>query len=175
MSKKPSLLGPHSKPIGDTQTWLTPLHVLNALGGPDSFDLDPCCASPMPWRTAKKMIHDTEDGLSAKWEGRVWCNPPYGRKLIDAWVDRMCFHNNGLMLVFSRTDVDWAQQAFDCAAAVLFVKGRITFCTPDGNPCIDPKTGRESPAGAPSMVLAFGEQNIPSLFGLEGRVLYPKN
>lgn len=38
---------------GTTDVWLTPPPVLDALGGAQSFDLDPCAApEPRPWRAA---------------------------------------------------------------------------------------------------------------------------
>jgi hypothetical protein len=62
------------------KTWLTPPHIIQALG---PFDLDPCCPPTMPWRTAKQMVHWPDDGLKVDWTGkRVWCNPPYGREAV---------------------------------------------------------------------------------------------
>ena len=62
------------------KTWLTPPHIIQALG---PFDLDPCCPPTMPWRTAKQMVHWPNDGLKVDWTGqRVWCNPPYGRDAV---------------------------------------------------------------------------------------------
>lgn len=62
------------------KTWLTPPHIINALG---PFDLDPCCPPTMPWRTATRMVHWPEDGLQVDWTGkRVWCNPPYGHDAV---------------------------------------------------------------------------------------------
>jgi hypothetical protein len=64
-------IGSHTKPNqGDTNTWLTPQHIVQALG---TFDLDPCAApSPRPWPTAKYHIELPEDGLAASWCGS-WC------------------------------------------------------------------------------------------------------
>lgn len=62
------------------KTWLTPPHIIEALG---PFDLDPCCPPTMPWHTATRMVHWPADGLKVDWTGkRVWCNPPYGREAI---------------------------------------------------------------------------------------------
>src|ERR1700733_6494760 len=60
-----------------TNTWLTPLSLIQSLG---PFDLDPCCPPVMPWRTAAEMHHypDMGCGLSRPWLGRVFVNPPYG-------------------------------------------------------------------------------------------------
>src|SRR5579859_729831 len=75
-----------SRPIASTHTWLTPPEIIQALG---LFDLDPCAApSPRPWPTASRHIELPEDGLAAKWHGRVWCNPPFGAHTA-AWLARM--------------------------------------------------------------------------------------
>ena len=56
-------MGSHQKTIGDTQTWLTPPHVTDALG---AFDLDPCAApEPRPWDTARVHITLPKDGQRA--------------------------------------------------------------------------------------------------------------
>lgn len=66
--------------------WLTPPELLTALGG---FDLDPCAYHSQPWKTAKTQYALPEhDGLLMPWEGRVWCNPPYGKET-KKWIERM--------------------------------------------------------------------------------------
>lgn len=66
-------IGGHQKPNeGATDCWLTPPELLKALG---AFDLDPCCPSRMPWRTAVTMYSPLDNGLMAPWFGRVWLNP----------------------------------------------------------------------------------------------------
>lgn len=130
-----------------TTTWLTPRWILDALG---EFDLDPCCPPEMPWRTAKRMIHQPEDGLNAEWSGRVWLNPPYGRG-IDKWMKKMAEHNNGVALVFARTDAKWFRDyVFDAATTIFFLARRVRFCTPDG-------VEGGSPA-ASSVLVSYGER-----------------
>mgnify|MGYP000856532500 FL=1 len=71
--------------------WLTPKHIIDALG---KFDLDPCAAPlPRPWETASASFIEADDGLSQEWFGRVWMNPPYGRG-IGAWMKKMADHAN---------------------------------------------------------------------------------
>lgn len=56
-------------------TWITPPELQKALG---KFDLDPCAADDMPYRTAARMVTKSEDGLKVDWTGeRVWLNPPF--------------------------------------------------------------------------------------------------
>ena len=67
------------------------------------FDLDVC--SPvlgLPYLPAKKWFHAGDDGLAQKWQGRVWCNPPYSTP--KPWIDKFIEHKNGIMLVtYSRS------------------------------------------------------------------------
>src|SRR6516225_7787676 len=44
----------HEQPYrGETNAWLTPRYILDALG---KFDLDPCAASDQPWATARRHL-----------------------------------------------------------------------------------------------------------------------
>ena len=141
-----------------TTTWLTPRWILDALA---KFDLDPCCPPEMPWRTARRMIQQPEDGLAAEWAGRVWLNPPYGRGM-EKWMEKMAKHRNGIALVFARTDTQWFHNhVVGHAWSVLFLKRRVRFCYPDG-------TMGGSPA-APSMLLSYSQQDANILHYLTGR------
>ena len=64
------------KSVRSSDEWYTPKEVLKALG---RFDLDPCAPVHPLWPTAEVMYDRDMDGLSLKWEGRVWLNPPYSR------------------------------------------------------------------------------------------------
>lgn len=79
------------------KTWLTPKHIIDALG---HFDTDPCCPDNMPWRTADTMLTKADDGTTAPWHGRVWLNPPYGREAYP-FLQRITTHNGGGALLFS--------------------------------------------------------------------------
>lgn len=60
----------------------------------------------------------------------------------------MADHDNGIALVFARTDTEWFQKSVGATSLLLFVKGRICFCAPDGS-----VPDRSS---APSLLMAFG-------------------
>lgn len=133
-----------------TDSWITPRPLLDRLG---TFDLDPCACEPQPWRTADRMVTAAEDGLSIVWHGFVWCNPPYGRSL-GIWLERMATHNSGIALVFARTDTKaFHSHVWPHASALLFLRGRITFCTPAGDRA---KEGHNS--GGPSVLIAYGRE-----------------
>lgn len=137
-----------------TDTWLTPPELIGALG---PFDLDPCCPSVMPWRTADRMICQPDDGLSAKWSGFVWMNPPYSR--IGPWLERMAEHDNGIALLPARTDTTAFQRyVFRRAIALLFIAPRLHFMHPNGDRA-------RANAGGPSVLVAYGLTALARLTG----------
>lgn len=79
----------------------------------------------------------------------------------------MMKHNNGIALVFARTDTETFQDFCFSADAILFIKGRLKFYTVEGN-----KTGD---AGAPSCLLAWGDEAVKRLeqSGISGKLIYP--
>ena len=81
----------NEKSVGDTEVWLTPPYVLDALG---DFDLDPCSPLNRPWDTAKNHYTVEDDGLIQPWYGRVWLNPPYGRAMTP-WLEKMANYDGG--------------------------------------------------------------------------------
>lgn len=141
-------MGGHQSTDAATTTWLTPEWIIQGFG---PFDLDPCAApSPRPWPTAARHIELPEDGLRAAWEGLVWVNPPYGGETRE-WIEKLAEHPaGGIALIFARTETAvWQEVVFPKARSVLFLRGRVRFCRPDGTP--GHYTG-----GAPSALVAFG-------------------
>ncbi|MPR10131.1 DNA N-6-adenine-methyltransferase [Microvirga tunisiensis] len=159
-------IGGHQSANSGTDVWLTPPDLLNRLGG--DFDLDPCAAPlPRPWTTARE--HYTwphQNGLLLPWFGRVWLNPPYGRAMA-GWLRRMAQHGRGTALIFARTDTEcFHSSVFGEAHAILFLKGRLTFCYPDGRPA-------RYDGGAPSVLIAYGTEDTERLLdsGIEGAIV----
>jgi ParB family chromosome partitioning protein len=122
--------------------WYTPPEYVKAvrevMGG---IDCDPA-SSEKANRTVKADTFFTidDDGLSQKWSGRVFCNPPYAPPLIGQFsaaivkkfkageIDEAC------ILVNNATETVWFQSIAECSSAVCFPKSRVRFLDPAGNP-----------------------------------------
>ncbi|SDT85680.1 DNA N-6-adenine-methyltransferase [Gordonia westfalica] len=157
-------MGSHQCATTGDDVWLTPPHVLDALG---PFDLDPCAApAEANWTTARHHYRLPDDGLTLPWEGRVWCNPPYSN--VWRWLDRLANHGTGTALIFARTETAGFQaQVWRRATAVLFLEGRLTFHHRDGS-----KAAANS--GAPSCLVAYGTDDAGRLLdsGLPGAFVH---
>jgi hypothetical protein len=142
---------------GETDTWLTPLSIIQSLG---EFELDPCGFAGH--QTAKKLIVLPSDGLAEPWQGRVWLNPPYGKQT-GWWLKKLQEHGNGIALVFARTETAWFQNLNP--DMVFLLQGRIKFLKPDFT--------EGTNAGHGSMLLAFGRANAGAILSsdLKGRWL----
>jgi hypothetical protein len=148
-------MGGHHSAAAGTTTWLTPPEVTAALGGAESFDLDPC-AFP-GWVTAKAGYSLPADGLARRWFGRCWLNPPYSTDEVERWLRKLGDHGCGTALVFARTDTGWwARQVRERASGLLFLEGRLHFYRPDG-------TRAPANAGAPSVLIAYGMGELDRL------------
>lgn len=133
--------------------WLTPPSLIQSLG---DFDLDPCAPITRPWDTAKRHYSVLDNGLQQPWFGRVWCNPPYGSET-GVWLKKLAQHGDGVALVFGRTDTKaFHSEVFAKASAILFMRGRLKFHHVDGTPA-------KNSAGAPSVLIAYGEQSARML------------
>ena len=110
----------------NTAEWATPQDFFDKLDAEFHFTLDPCCTH----ENAKCKKHYTiaENGLLQDWTGeRVFCNPPYGRK-IGEWVkkahDSKCLT---VMLLPARTDTKWFHEWVYHKAELVFIRGRLHF------------------------------------------------
>jgi hypothetical protein len=138
--------------VAETTTWLTPPHVLEALG---KFDLDPCASLNRPWDTAKHHYTVEDDGLMQPWFGRVWLNPPYGKEALP-FMEKMAMHRKGVALLFARTETRMFQDVvFPYASSMLFLRGRLKFHRPDGS--------LASTSQSPSVLIAYGKAEMETL------------
>lgn len=148
-----------------SEVWLTPPSWIKALG---PFDLDPCCPAEMPWQTATLHYNESDNGLVKPWHGRVWLNPPFGRKAAD-WLMKLAAHGDGIALIPARTEtVMFYESVWGKAQAVCFVKGRPHFHYPDG-------TRAPFNSGAPIALVAYGARNADVLMRAGLGIVLPIN
>jgi hypothetical protein len=153
LNKRTTGMGGHQSARMMKDEWLTPPNIIKALG---EFDLDPCSPISRPWGTAKNHYTILDDGLSKEWFGRVWLNPPYGREASD-WLNKLSIHGNGVALIFARTETEmFFEHVWNKADALLFFKGRLYFHHVNGERA-------SANAGAPSVLIAYGTENVKSL------------
>lgn len=129
--------------------WLTPRYITDSLG---VFDLDPCSPGKRrPWDTARHHIGLPRDGLLCDWQGRVWCNPPYGRETFK-WLDKLARHGSGIALIFARTEtIGFHEHIWNKASGIFFFKGRLSFCRVDGT--------KGNTANAPSCLISYSSND----------------
>lgn len=153
----------HQRPVrGESDVWLTPPEIIDALG---PFDLDPCAAINQPWATAVEQYTAENDGLSLPWRGFVWCNPPFGPDA-GRWLDRLADHGHGIGLCPARTETRWFVRAvWERATVVLFLHGRPHFHHPDG-------TRAAANSGAPICIIGYGSTAAERIetSGLKGTI-----
>jgi phage N-6-adenine-methyltransferase len=122
---------------GDNE-WFTPANIIEkarrVLGG---FDLDPA-SNEIAQQTvkAKQFYTKDDDGLAKPWKGTIWLNPPYGRGLIDDFVDKLLKEiqaNNvkqAIVLTHNNTDTEWFEKLSLTSCRICFTRGRLKFVNP---------------------------------------------
>lgn len=141
MSKAFTSIDPQGH-AGKSDVWLTPIELIERMG---KFDMDPC--GYPGHQTASELICLPDDGLKAKWSGKIWLNPPYSNA--EPWLNKLAEHGYGMGLIFTRTGTNYIQRILRAADYVVFVRGRISFINPKD---MEKRTN----AGADSMLICFG-------------------
>ena len=123
-------------PVASTDEWYTPRWIIDLLG---PFDTDPCSPVVPPYEIAPISYNEEQNGLTYDWQGVVWMNPPYSRKPLRQFCEKMARHGNGLALLMNRQDnLLWQEVIFPSARSMLFMRHRVKFLRPDGttgSPC----------------------------------------
>jgi hypothetical protein len=135
-------------PDGDSDApveWYTPpIYIEMArrvLGG---IDLDPASNEvAQAWIQAAKYFTVVEDGLKQSWQGRVWCNPPYGRD-VKRWLAKaITSYQSGdvdaAIVLLNRSGASWYRELRKKVAAVCEVDKRIAFLDATGFPQGSPR------------------------------------
>lgn len=110
--------------------WATPQDLFDKLNDEFHFTLDVCA---IPENAKCEHYYSPEqNGLLQHWDGTVWCNPPYGRK-IGLWVKKAyesVIRDDGttvVMLLPARTDTKWFHEYILPYGQIRFIRGRIKF------------------------------------------------
>jgi phage N-6-adenine-methyltransferase len=138
----------------DNTLWETPPEIFNPLNEKYQFTLDVCAEDS----TAKcnSYLTERENGLIVPWgANNCWMNPPYGRGLIEPWIEK-AFKESLLdafvcALLPARTSNAWFHDYVYGYADIVFIKGRIRFLE-NGK--------RKSSAPFPSMFVYWGRNNF---------------
>lgn len=133
----------------NSENWATPQDLFDSLDYIFHFTLDPC-ADPSNAK-CKKYFTKEINGLTKDWGGhRVFCNPPYGRSNLDAWIKK-CYEESKkpgtivVALIPARTDTKWFHDyIYSTNQQIHFIKGRLKF------------GGSKNSAPFPSMLVIFG-------------------
>jgi len=104
----------------------TPRDLFEELDREFHFDLDACAS--IENTKVSRFYSEEIDGLSQRWVGSVFCNPPYGN--IQPWVNKgMQERNDCRVIVYllpSRTDRSWFRMLFK-EGEIRFLDHRIRF------------------------------------------------
>lgn len=151
----------------EVEEWYTPPEILDAvyetIGIPD---LDPACnPDGEPNVRAKKYFRKCDEGLSQKWQGTVYLNPPYGRSLrkwIPKLVSEYCQGNvtAAIALVPAKTDTNWWFQLTDISPAWCAIRHRVKYLAPDRT------VHRQGTFGTAAVLLA-SDDDIILRFGMK--------
>jgi len=120
--------------------WYTPAeYVEDARAVLGAIDLDPASSAEAQRVVRASRIFTLEtNGLRQDWGGRVWLNPPYAQPAISEFVAKLLGElraervHAAIMLTHNYTDTNWFQDAAASARAICFTRGRIRFCSPNG-------------------------------------------
>lgn len=99
--------------------WKTPRYIYDELNNEFDFNFDPC------------PLHSDFDGLKIEWQGRNFINPPYSRKLKEAFI-RKAFEESQtkkicVMLLPVSTSTKIFHEVIYPHAEIRFLKGRGKF------------------------------------------------
>lgn len=127
-----------------TDIWSTPQDFFDKLNDEFHFTLD-TAAIPENAK-CERFFTPEDDGLSKRWDGVVWCNPPYCRQT-GKWVKKAYEESEKgttvVMLLPCRPDVSWFHDYILGKAEIRFIRGRLKF------------GGSKNSAPFPSMVVVF--------------------
>jgi phage N-6-adenine-methyltransferase len=135
--------GNKTEQVRDPDSWFTPsIYTEMARQVMGEIDLDPFSSAAANQRVKAKRFFDKQiDAFKSEWfseQGRVFMNPPYTRKLIDAAVDLFIANfereaiTQGIVLVNNATETKWFHALLKHCSALCLPDRRIAFENDDG-------------------------------------------
>lgn len=130
---------PHAAPQADSDEWYSPADYADAARDVmGSIDLDPASCQEANRVIQATHFYSIEDnGLIRPWFGNLWMNPPFSRKKIVAFTDKLLLSlqeadvAQAIVLTNSATDTDWYQRLLHACCALCHPKGRLKFWGPN--------------------------------------------
>lgn len=112
--------------IAQSDNWETPKYFYDELDAEFNFDFDPC---PLCF---DEFIPPERDGLLIEWGGSNFVNPPYSRKLKEAFIRKGLEESRkGKLVVFlipvSTSTIIFHDVIKPYADEIRFIRGRIPF------------------------------------------------
>lgn len=132
---------------GENEWYTPPEYIEAARDVMGSIDLDPAsCDTAQVNVKAKRFFTAEDDGLSKKWTGNVWLNPPYSKDWIGQFAAKVVSESGrfaqAVVLVNNATDTAWFHELASVASAVCFLRGRVKFLDRTGKPANTPVQGK---------------------------------
>lgn len=124
-----------------TDMWSTPQDLFDRYDAIYHFETDVCAVAENA--KCEKYYTPEMDGLKQEWTGCCWCNPPYGKQIVE-WVKKAALSDaTVVMLLPARTDTRWFHKWCLPYGKIEFLRGRLKF------------GGSKWSAPFPSMVVVF--------------------
>jgi site-specific DNA-methyltransferase (adenine-specific) len=113
-----------------SEDWETPQNLYDRLDAIFAFALDACATAANA--KARAYFRRADDALNQDWApyGRIWLNPPYGRRIGDWMAKAYAESCKGALIVAlvpARTDTRWWHASVSGKALVTFLPGRLKF------------------------------------------------
>ncbi len=161
---------PHVSFNSGENEWYTPSFIIEAAReSMGNIDLDPA-SNKLANETVKAENYYTiyDNGLTKKWYGNVWLNPPYSQPEISNFSNKVTEleFTQACVLVNNATETAWFQNMMSLCTCVCFLKGRVKYNDKNGTPANSPLQGQA--------VLYFGSnaQKFSEVFNKYGIVLW---
>jgi len=119
--------------------------IADAIGG---FDLDPA-AGCEPTPIADERYTEADDGLTSRWFGKVWLNPPFSDKT--PWYKRLVnqYNNGDVDRAVALATVDpsaaWFHDWFSTADVICFHQERNLYLANGSSPTFSTQIGVWNP------------------------------